>query len=332
MASASSSASPNAFEIYFDDVGGDGGSGGSPAKKGRGGGGGQVVSRCQVEGCNVDLSDAKSYYSRHKVCGKHSKSPMVVVSGIQQRFCQQCSRFHQLPEFDQEKRSCRRRLAGHNERRRKPQMGSLLSARYGSSSIFGNESGGGSFLMDFSAYPRHTGKVESGSQDPGSGNFLTVPWQNNSESRSPELQRSNRSITYPGHAVPPGGCFDGVSSDSTPALSLLSNNTRGSINRSLSLGTNYEMDTYGSHMVQPAVTHGPNINQFSSNSWGFKGNESRSASYDMHPELGLGQISHPGTSQYTGDLQLTQQSGKQCMDIQHPMGYDESAQHMHWSL
>ena len=31
------------------------------------------------------------------------------------------NRFHQLPEFDNAKRSCRRRLAGHNERRRKPQ-------------------------------------------------------------------------------------------------------------------------------------------------------------------------------------------------------------------
>ena len=42
-------------------------------------------------------------------------------------------RFHQLPEFDLEKRSCRRRLAGHNERRRKPQPASLsvLSSRYG---------------------------------------------------------------------------------------------------------------------------------------------------------------------------------------------------------
>ncbi|PKU64551.1 Squamosa promoter-binding-like protein 5 [Dendrobium catenatum] len=28
-------------------------------------------------------------------------------------------RFHELPEFDEAKRSCRRRLAGHNERRRK---------------------------------------------------------------------------------------------------------------------------------------------------------------------------------------------------------------------
>lgn len=30
-------------------------------------------------------------------------------------------RFHELMEFDEGKRSCRRRLAGHNERRRKPQ-------------------------------------------------------------------------------------------------------------------------------------------------------------------------------------------------------------------
>ena len=29
-------------------------------------------------------------------------------------------RFHVLSEFDEGKRSCRRRLAGHNERRRKP--------------------------------------------------------------------------------------------------------------------------------------------------------------------------------------------------------------------
>lgn len=33
------------------------------------------------------------------------------------------SRFHLLAEFDDGKRSCRKRLAGHNERRRKPQMG-----------------------------------------------------------------------------------------------------------------------------------------------------------------------------------------------------------------
>ncbi|XP_074565951.1 squamosa promoter-binding-like protein 3 [Curcuma longa] len=76
---------------------------------------------CQVEGCNLDLSAAKDYHRKHRVCETHSKSPKVVIAGQECRFCQQCSRFHELPEFDQKKRSCRRRLSDHNARRRKPQ-------------------------------------------------------------------------------------------------------------------------------------------------------------------------------------------------------------------
>ncbi|CAK9142438.1 unnamed protein product [Ilex paraguariensis] len=78
---------------------------------------------CQVHGCNKDLSSSKDYHKRHKVCDVHSKTAIVIVNGIEQRFCQQCSRFHLLGEFDDGKRSCRKRLAGHNERRRKPQLG-----------------------------------------------------------------------------------------------------------------------------------------------------------------------------------------------------------------
>ncbi len=37
-------------------------------------------------------------------------------------------RFHPLPEFDEGKRSCRRRLAGHNRRRRKAQPDSAVAA------------------------------------------------------------------------------------------------------------------------------------------------------------------------------------------------------------
>ncbi|XP_065875045.1 squamosa promoter-binding protein 1-like [Euphorbia lathyris] len=89
-------------------------------KKGSGGGGGGGGMRCcQAEKCVGDLSDAKAYYRRHKVCENHSKAQIVFVDGIRQRFCQQCSRFHELSEFDDTKRSCRRRLAGHNQRRRK---------------------------------------------------------------------------------------------------------------------------------------------------------------------------------------------------------------------
>ncbi|XP_020540121.1 squamosa promoter-binding protein 1 [Jatropha curcas] len=90
-------------------------------KKGFGGGGaGSGGMRCcQAEKCTADLTYAKPYHKRHKVCEYHSKAQIVVVDGIRQRFCQQCSRFHELSEFDETKRSCRRRLAGHNERRRK---------------------------------------------------------------------------------------------------------------------------------------------------------------------------------------------------------------------
>ncbi|XP_076906491.1 squamosa promoter-binding protein 1-like [Bidens hawaiensis] len=78
---------------------------------------------CQVENCTSDMSRAKTYHRRHKVCEFHAKAPIVVMTGRQQRFCQQCSRFHDIAEFDDAKRSCRRRLAGHNERRRKTSYG-----------------------------------------------------------------------------------------------------------------------------------------------------------------------------------------------------------------
>ncbi|CAF1905899.1 hypothetical protein HID58_046984 [Brassica napus] len=98
---------------------------------------------CQVYGCNMDLSFSKDYHKRHRVCDAHSKSSVVIVSGVEQRFCQQCSRFHFLSEFDDGKRSCRRRLAGHNERRRKPSFYFLPGKRH---KLLPQESFPGSFL------------------------------------------------------------------------------------------------------------------------------------------------------------------------------------------
>uniref|UniRef100_A0A7N0T090 SBP-type domain-containing protein n=1 Tax=Kalanchoe fedtschenkoi TaxID=63787 RepID=A0A7N0T090_KALFE len=86
---------------------------------GLGGSGSVSAPRCQTEGCTADLSNAKQYHRRHKVCEFHSKAATVITGGLTQRFCQQCSRFHLLTEFDNGKRSCRRRLAEHNRRRRK---------------------------------------------------------------------------------------------------------------------------------------------------------------------------------------------------------------------
>ncbi|KAE9609659.1 putative transcription factor SBP family [Lupinus albus] len=95
----------------------------TPLKRVRASGLRSQIASCQVYGCNKDLSSCKDYHKRHRVCEVHSKTATVIVNGIEQRFCQQCSRFHLLAEFDDGKRSCRKRLAGHNERRRKPQMG-----------------------------------------------------------------------------------------------------------------------------------------------------------------------------------------------------------------
>lgn len=82
---------------------------------------------CQVDNCREDLSKAKDYHRRHKVCEAHSKASKALLGNQMQRFCQQCSRFHPLSEFDEGKRSCRRRLAGHNRRRRKTQPEDVTS-------------------------------------------------------------------------------------------------------------------------------------------------------------------------------------------------------------
>ncbi|OIW19100.1 hypothetical protein TanjilG_10318 [Lupinus angustifolius] len=83
---------------------------------------------CLVDGCKSNLSDCREYHKRHRVCEKHSKTPVVLVRGKEQRFCQQCSRFHSVGEFDDVKRSCRKRLDGHNRRRRKPQPSPFFMA------------------------------------------------------------------------------------------------------------------------------------------------------------------------------------------------------------
>ncbi|XVE67673.1 hypothetical protein DITRI_Ditri09bG0006800 [Diplodiscus trichospermus] len=89
---------------------------------------------CLVDGCKSDLGKYREYYRRHRVCEHHSKDPVVIVAGEEQRFCQQCSRFHAVREFDEEKRSCRKRLDGHNRRRRKSRPKSL----YMNQSILGS--------------------------------------------------------------------------------------------------------------------------------------------------------------------------------------------------
>ncbi|XP_024316742.1 squamosa promoter-binding-like protein 15 isoform X2 [Brachypodium distachyon] len=106
---------------------GTGSGGGGNGGGGSSGNGGGSYPMCQVDDCRADLTSAKDYHRRHKVCEIHSKTTKAVVGHQMQRFCQQCSRFHPLSEFDEGKRSCRRRLAGHNRRRRKTQPTDVAS-------------------------------------------------------------------------------------------------------------------------------------------------------------------------------------------------------------
>ncbi|OMO55198.1 Transcription factor, SBP-box [Corchorus olitorius] len=262
-------------------------------------------------------------------------------------------RFHQLSEFDQGKRSCRRRLAGHNERRRKPPPGSLLSSRYGrgSSSIIAfdacdteSSSRGGSFIMDFSAYPRLSARdawptARSSERVPGNQNTTTArslphPWQNNPENPPADLflQSSPGGTGFSSAEIPPGECFTGVA-DSNCALSLLSNQPWGSRNRASSLGVNDMLNTEGSSMAQPTTPHGAAVNPYSNSSWGFKGNDSGSSSHGMTSSVGLGQISQPVNSQLSGGIDLSQQNRRQqYVELEQSRAYDTSTQHIHWSL
>ncbi|XP_047328447.1 squamosa promoter-binding-like protein 14 isoform X2 [Impatiens glandulifera] len=348
--SSSSSNSPDSLnglkfgqKIYFEDVGlalptksggggglrsstmagGDKAPGMQPKKGKRGNVQNGQPPRCQVEGCKADLTDVKAYYSRHRVCGMHSKSPKVIVSDLEQRFCQQCSRFHLLPEFDQGKRSCRRRLAGHNERRRKPPLGSLLSSRYKrlSSSVFENSS----FLMDFSAYQRvSSGRMFENETVSAGDKYFPHLWQSESDDL---LEGSSSGNCYSGSVIPSGECLSSsMVSDSSCALSLLSNQTSWcSRNRSQSTNGGLPM-VQSSSTVHDTTTI---IDPFSdTTAWGFQG---------CDPPTGL---IHDGNGQFQGELdhQLAAQQGgrqQQFMELQqHSLAYDGSSSnhHFNWML
>ena len=66
----------------------------------------------QVDGCNKDLASEKEYYQRYRICEEHLKLSSLLKDGVQQRFCQQCGRFHLLADFDGDKRWVLLRLLG----------------------------------------------------------------------------------------------------------------------------------------------------------------------------------------------------------------------------
>ncbi|KAJ0255467.1 Squamosa promoter-binding-like protein 15 [Hirschfeldia incana] len=297
-------------KIYFED-----GSGAGLNKNRVNTGRKSMTARCQVEGCRMDLSNAKTYYSRHKVCCVHSKSSKVIVSGLPQRFCQQCSRFHQLSEFDSEKRSCRRRLACHNERRRKPQATTtLLTSRYASiaPSLYGN--GIRSVLGDPTTWSTARG---------------SAPWQ--SHQLMNVFSYGNSSFTN--------------STDSSCALSLLSNsNPTQQEQQRLQAPTNtwrpsLNFDSAVADRVTMAQPPPVSIqNQYLNQTWEFMSGEKSNARY-ISPSLGQNQISEPVDFQISNDatmggveLSLHQQVLRQYLEPENTRAYGSSPQHFNWSL
>ncbi|CAN0856058.1 Squamosa promoter-binding-like protein 7 [Linum grandiflorum] len=95
--------------------------------------GGPGMYRCQVPGCEVDITELKGYHRRHRVCLQCANATAVQIDGETKRYCQQCGKFHLLPDFDEGKRSCRRKLERHNNRRRRKSVNGSVSANEGTS-------------------------------------------------------------------------------------------------------------------------------------------------------------------------------------------------------
>lgn len=51
-----------------------------------------TVIRCQVPGCEADISGLKGYHRRHRVCLCCANAPSVALNGETKRYCQQCGK------------------------------------------------------------------------------------------------------------------------------------------------------------------------------------------------------------------------------------------------
>nr|AFN53652.1 SBP domain-containing protein [Linum usitatissimum] len=244
--------------------------------------------------------------------------------------------FHLLPEFDQGKRSCRRRLAGHNERRRKPPPGSMLSSSYGrlSSTLFENSGrgngggggGGGGFLLDFTSFPRSSGREANNDET----HFNL--WQNSSSQNPPPPNIYTQVST--GFSIHPGECYS--IADSSCALSLLSNEQQWSSSRSRPsshTAVGNLVDSEAPPVATLSTAAATTISPYQ-NTWGFKGggtNAFGSSHGMLQSDLGLGQIQpHSATG---SELDMSLLSRRQYMELEeNSRPYGSSDQHINWSL
>ncbi|PNH12458.1 Squamosa promoter-binding-like protein 5 [Tetrabaena socialis] len=120
---------------------------------------------CRVPGCGADLTKDLAYFrscrgrgggvGKYRICREHLKSPLLMVEGVPSRFCQQCSRFHNVAEFDGPQRTCRTMLerlrikrnsgkpVGSGRRGKDSMREAEAAAQPGSSGSHSNSSGKG---------------------------------------------------------------------------------------------------------------------------------------------------------------------------------------------
>lgn len=211
--------------------------------------------------------------------------------------------------------------------------------------------------MEFATYPKLSLRNPMPSPTPSEqvhGNPSTnLPWQGNSETPSSLLflqagcSSSVGGTSFSGsrNSSSPGESYAGVT-DSSCALSLLSNQAWAPRNRAPSLGMNNFMsfdDTPITQLAAPSTPshhQGPSIlhnhhqlsNNTTSSSWCFKGVD---AAGDIVPDLGLGhQITHPISSPLPEELDVSHQGRRHhYMDLEPSRVYHDDSQHqMHWSL
>ena len=83
-------------------------------------------SECQVPGCGVKLFEKLK--RKVRICDTHRHALKIQMDGFEGRFCQQCSRVHNIERFDGSRRGCRSRLLRRvqKERCEQPCRGRLM--------------------------------------------------------------------------------------------------------------------------------------------------------------------------------------------------------------
>ncbi|XP_035831571.1 squamosa promoter-binding-like protein 7 isoform X2 [Helianthus annuus] len=146
-------------------------------------------SRCQVSGCETDISELKGYHKRHRVCLRCAYAGSVVIDGESKRYCQQCGKFHVLSDFDEGKRSCRRKLERHNNRRRRKSTDSKASGPH-LTAVYDDEAGKGG-----KSTSGETAAGEKSSLAGGDHNSLAIIAQNIQSDSIPSLAASGETQT-----------------------------------------------------------------------------------------------------------------------------------------